>query len=206
MSRRRGLATTAAAALTTLAAAYCWATDDAPAPACHETKPDSSARAALNVSAASYDVPEVTLLDASGRPVALRALLASGDPVALNFIFTTCTTICPVMTATFGQMRRELGEAAERVRLVSISIDPEQDRPEVLRRYADRHGAAWTFLTGDGPDVERVLRAFGAYAGSKMNHRPLTLLRDPRSGRWVRIEGLTSGSTLAHEVQARLLD
>lgn len=204
--RRRRVVTPAALALTTLAAAFSWAVDDARAPACHETRPEPSAPAALRVSNASYEVPEVTLLDASGRPVALRALLASEDPVALNFIFTTCTTICPVMTATFAQMRRELGEAAGRVRLVSISIDPEQDRPEVLRRYADRHGAAWTFLTGDGPDVERVLRAFGAYAGSKMNHRPLTLLKDPRSGRWVRLEGLASGGTLAHEVQARLLD
>lgn len=191
-------------ALLLLLATVSWAGDDAPpaAPACHEVK----AQPALAVSTVSYDVPDVTLVDASGKPVALRALLSSGEPLALNFIFTTCTTICPVMTATFAQMRRDLGDAAGRVRLVSISIDPEQDRPEVLRRYAERFGAGWTFLTGDSQDVERVLRAFGAYAGSKMNHRPLTLLKDPRDASWIRIEGLASGGSLAHEVQARLFD
>jgi protein SCO1/2 len=178
--------------------------EEAQAPSCHETAPAPAAA----VSRAPYAVPDVTLVDETGHRVPLAALLSSREPVALNFIFTTCTTICPVMTATFAQMRRELGDEAGRVRLVSISIDPEQDRPEVLRRYAERYGAGagWTFLTGDAADVERVLRAFGAYAGSKMNHRPLTLLKDPRQPDWVRIEGLASGGALAHEVKTRLLD
>jgi protein SCO1/2 len=176
----------------------------ASAAACH----DVPERPRYAVSTARYDVPDVTLLGSDGQPVALRALLASPEPLALNFIFTTCGTICPVMTATFAQMRRELGEAGERLRLVSISIDPEQDRPEVLRRYAERFGAGrgWTFLTGAGPDVERVQRAFAAYAGSKMNHRPLTLLKARSDAQWVRIDGLASGGTLAHEVETRLLN
>jgi protein SCO1/2 len=156
----------------------------------------------------SYQVPDVELIDASGSPVALRTLLESDQPVALNFIFTTCTTICPVMTATFAQVRRELGEAAGQVRFVSISIDPEYDRPEVLKEYAERFdaGAGWTFLTGDGADISRVLVSFKSYAGSKMNHQPLTLLKKPQSPSWVRIDGLASGQDLAHEVTARLLN
>ena len=118
-----------------------------------DAMPDEHAahRAALektrySVTTERYTVPDVVLIDASGTPVALRTLLESDQPVALNFIFTTCTTICPVMTATFAQMRRELGEAAGQVRLVSISIDPEYDRPEVLKEYAARFGAGagWT--------------------------------------------------------------
>jgi protein SCO1/2 len=128
--------------------------------------------------------------------------------VAVNFIFTTCTTICPVMTATFAQMRRALGPDAGRVRLVSISIDPEYDRPQVLKSYGERFGAGgdWSFLTGDSGDVQRVLRAFAADNGSKMNHRPLTLLRAGGGGEWVRIDGLASGSQLAGEVRERLLN
>jgi protein SCO1/2 len=190
-------------AAASLAIAPCGArAQGAETPSCHE----APARPALAVTTAAYAVPDVTLVDASGGPVSLPQLLGSPEPVALNFIFTTCTTICPVMTATFAQMRRELGEDAGRVRLVSISIDPEQDRPEALRRYAERYGAGWSFLTGDGADVERVLRAFAAYSGSKMNHRPITLLKHPQRAEWVRLEGLASGDALAHEVRARLLD
>jgi len=160
-----------------------------------------------SVSAAHYEVPDVTLLDTSGNNIALREVLDSGRPVALNFIFTTCTTICPVMTATFSQMRRELGDAANQVLLVSISIDPEYDRPAVLGEYASMFGADadWTFLTGDGADITRVLQSFDAYAGSKMNHQPVTLLKSPENPDWVRIDGLVGGQTLANEVSTRLL-
>jgi protein SCO1/2 len=176
--------------------------------------PHAAHRAALekpeySVITERYSVPDVNLLDQSGASVALRTLLESDKPVALNFIFTTCTTICPVMTASFAQMQRDLGEAAEQVRLISISIDPEYDRPEVLEEYAERFGADgdWTFLTGDSADVLRVLASFNAHAGSKMNHRPLTLLRrSQQSPSWIRIDGLASGEDLAHEVTARLLN
>ena len=160
------------------------------------------------VSDARYDIPDVRLLDTSGDSVDLKGMLASGEPVALNFIFTTCTTICPVMTATFAQMQRELGSDAERIHLVSISIDPEYDRPDVLASYARQFqaGGNWTFLTGDTNDVVNVLRSFDAYTGSKMSHRPITLLRRPGSDSWIRIDGLASGQSLAHEVTSRLLD
>lgn len=154
-----------------------------------------------------YSVPDVQLLDQSGARVKLKSLLETDEPLALNFIFTTCTTICPVMTATFAQMRRELGESGDDLRLVSISIDPEYDRPEQLRAYAEqfRAGEGWEFLTGDSADIVRVLKSFDSYAGSKMNHQPITLLKSPGSSSWTRIDGLASGKDLAHEVAERLL-
>jgi protein SCO1/2 len=165
-------------------------------------------QATYQVSDARYDIPAVQLLDASGAVVPLEDLLASDQPIALNFIFTTCTTICPVMTATFVQLQRELGEDAERVHLVSISIDPEYDRPDVLDMYIKQFQADknWTFLTGETNDIVNVLRSFDAYTGSKMSHRPITLLKRPDSESWVRIDGLASGQSLAQEVTARLLD
>ena len=71
-----------------------------------------------------YTTPNVELIDQLGTSVSLQTLLEREQPIALNFIFTTCTTICPVMTATFAQMRRELGEAGSDLYLISISIDP----------------------------------------------------------------------------------
>ena len=180
-----------------------------------QAMPDEHAahRAAMNksryaVSDVRYDIPDVQLIDESGAPVSLQSVLDSGQPVALNFIFTTCTTICPVMTVTFAQMQRELGEVAKQLRLVSISIDPEYDRPDKLRAYAEqfRAGAGWDFLTGDSNDIAQVLKSFDSYAGSKMNHQPITLLKSPASSSWTRIDGLASGKDLANEVTARLLN
>jgi protein SCO1/2 len=89
-----------------------------------------------------------------------------------------------------------------------VSIDPEYDRPEVLKAYAEqfRAGGNWTFLTGDSNDISEVLRSFDSYAGSKMNHQPITFLKRPESPTWVRIDGLAGGADLAREVTARLLN
>lgn len=174
----------------------------------HAAHRAAMAKARYSVSTDQYAIPDVTLIDKSGATVALQTLLSSDEPVALNFIFTTCTTICPVMTATFAQMRRELGDAGDGLQLVSISIDPEYDRPEQLRAYAEQFkaGSGWEFLTGDSADIVRVLKSFDSYAGSKMNHQPVTLLKRPGSASWTRIDGLANGTDLAHEVTARLLD
>jgi len=156
----------------------------------------------------NYAIPDVELIDQSGTSVSLRAVLDADQPIALNFIFTTCTTICPVMTATFAQMRRELGNSGDQLRLVSISIDPEYDRPDQLKAYSEqfRAGEGWEFLTGDGADIVQVLKSFDSYAGSKMNHQPVTLLKSPDSVSWTRLDGLASGKDLANEVTARLLN
>lgn len=149
----------------------------------------------------AYRIPEIALTDQEGRQVRLPSLLESSEPIALNFIFTTCTTICPVMTATFAHMRKMLGADANGLRMVSISIDPEYDTPTVLKAYAERYtaGDRWQFLTGDSDHIVEVQKAFDAYTGSKVNHRPLTFFANGDDGKWVRIDGLASGSDLASE-------
>jgi protein SCO1/2 len=151
----------------------------------------------------TYAVPDVVLVDDRARPVRLREALSADEPVMLNFIFTTCTAICPVMSRIFARVPAELGGEAERVRLISISIDPEQDTPARLRDYADRFGAGprWSFLTGSLADIQAVERAFDAYRGDKMNHAPLTLLRPAPGQPWVRLDGFASPAQLAREYE-----
>jgi protein SCO1/2 len=150
---------------------------------------------------ASYRVPDVSLQNQDGKRIGLAALLSGSEPVALNFIFTTCTTICPVMTATFSRMRKELGPDADGVRMVSISIDPEYDTPTALKEYAGRFNAGpnWSFLTGRFEDIIAVEKAFDAFTGDKTNHRPSTFFRGRGASDWVRIDGLANGSELAKE-------
>jgi protein SCO1/2 len=144
------------------------------------------------------EIPDLTFVRMDGARVGLRDELSSGKPVMLNFIFTTCTTICPVMSATFAQVQENLGAERDRVRMVSISIDPEHDTPSRLREYAVRHeaGPEWHFLTATPATVEAAQKAFGAYRGNKFNHAPLTFLRGSHEARWVRVAGLTSAEDL----------
>ena len=151
----------------------------------------------FSVAEADYAVPDVRLQDQSGRTVALRDLLAGDRPVVVNFIFTSCTTICPVMTATMLQMQRELAGHGPMPLFVSISIDPDYDTAATLDAYAKRFGADWTFLTGERADVLDVLQAFSAWRGGKSNHAAVTLFRPAGAPHWTRIEGLASAKELA---------
>ena len=148
-----------------------------------------------------YAVPDVTLIDADGKQVPLRTVLPDGKPVMLNFVFTTCTTICPVLSATFSQVETDMGDESPQVQLVSISIDPRYDTPAVLKQYEARLGAGphWSFLTGDLRDIITVQTAFDAYRGDKMNHLPLTFVRGTAGNDWLRLEGFPSADDVVRE-------
>jgi protein SCO1/2 len=177
-------------------------TEGGEAPSCHAQQPK---KGQFVRTVTSYPVPDLRLLDQRSREVSLSDVLRDdGRPIAMNFVFTTCNTICPVMTATFAKLRNEMGERASDLRMVSVTIDPEHDTPMVLQQYAERYAAGvdWRFLTGTIEDIVAVEKAFDAFAGSKMNHRPLTFLRAPGSSDWVRIDGFASAAELATEVRA----
>jgi protein SCO1/2 len=139
-----------------------------------------------------YSVPDVTLVNQDGKRVRLLDLVDGGKPVVLDFIYGTCTTICPVLSANFTNFQRKLGEGVGKVQLVSISIDPENDTPMVMKKYLKNYLArpGWDFLTGSREDIDRVMRAFSAYVPNKMSHYPIMFLRAPRGDQWVRIYGL----------------
>lgn len=154
-------------------------------------------------SAQDYQMPHVTLRNQNGQKVHFPDLMAYDGPVLLNFIFTSCATICPVMSATFGQTQEDLVAIDDSYLMVSISIDPEYDTPARLREYAELHAARdnWVMLTGQFDDIFTVVRAFDAvYKGeNKMYHRPLTFLRANQDAPWLRIEGLLGAEELAAE-------
>lgn len=148
-----------------------------------------------------YKIPDVTLLDMTGAKVPLTSALGNEAPVLLNFIFTTCTSICPLMSVTFSEVQQRLGAESQRVRMVSISIDPEYDSPEKLNAFASKHnaGPGWQFLTGNSADITAVQRAFGAYRGNKMGHTPATYIRAAPAEPWVRLDGLASAADVVAE-------
>ncbi|WP_297774241.1 SCO family protein [uncultured Roseovarius sp.] len=150
-----------------------------------------------------YEMPALTLRNQGAQKVNFAELMEYDGPVLLNFIFTSCATICPVMSATFGQTQQDLATIDDNYLMVSISIDPEYDTPRRLRDYAVLHDARdnWVMLTGQFDDIFSVVRAFDAvYKGeNKMYHRPLTFLRAGADAPWLRLEGLLSSEELAEE-------
>lgn len=151
----------------------------------------------------NYSIPDVTLVNQHGEKIHLQSYLASDSLVVVDFIFGTCTTICPVLSAGFANLQKKLGADTHKVRLVSITIDPENDTPKVMLEYLKRYRAkpGWDFLTGSRRDIDRVMKAFDAYIVNKMDHYPLNLIRTPADGKWVRLFGLMSSAEFMNECQ-----
>jgi protein SCO1/2 len=148
-----------------------------------------------------YAVPAATLVRQDGAEVAFPQELDDGRPVILDFIYTSCTTICPVSSMVFAQLQALVGAEAK---LVSISIDPEFDTPQRLREYALKFGATaqWQHYTGARQAVLAVQKAFNVYRGDKMNHFAVTFLRGAPAQPWVRLEGFATPEDLAREYRS----
>jgi len=110
-------------------------------------------------------VPHFSLTDQQGRQVTDADLL--GQVWVANFVFTRCPSVCPLLTAKFAALQKQLGSLP--VRFISISVDPEYDTPQVLAAYAARFEAdanRWQFLTGPLADIERtVVQGFKIHRG-----------------------------------------
>jgi len=153
-----------------------------------------------------YKVPDVTLVNQDGKRINLRQYLDTDQIVILDFIYGTCTTICPVLSIGFSHFQKKLGPDVGKVRMVSISIDPDNDTPRIMKEYLQRYKAreGWDFFTGKRKDIVKVMKAFDAYVINKMNHYPLTILRAPGSDDWIRINELLATSELMREYKILL--
>ncbi|MCP3162237.1 SCO family protein [Myxococcus qinghaiensis] len=143
------------------------------------------------------EVPDVELVDQTGRAVKLWTDLVRGQTVAINFIFTRCKTICSPMTATVARVQKELGPRSN-VRFISITLDVANDTPERMAKFAEpfKPGPGWSFLTGEPAKVKQALVALGGYVPDKEAHRPTVLVGNAVAGTWTRVDGLGSPSVL----------
>ena len=144
-------------------------------------------------------IPDTSVYDQHGRQLRFYSDLVKGKTVAINFIFTTCTTICPPLTATFRRVQRNLGEREERgIELISVSVDPVVDIPERLKSWAQKFHAeaGWTFVTGSQAEIDGLLTALGAAVSDKNSHTPMVLIGNDQARFWTRAYGLASPDKL----------
>ena len=161
--------------------------------------PDSLAE---DTSSLSSRIPDIPVYDQNGKRLNFYSDLIKGKTVAINFIFTTCTTICPPLTATFRRVQQDLAIRAPEAKLISISVDPATDNPQRLNDFAARFkaGPGWTFVTGDNTDIASLLRALGAAVSDKNDHTPMILIGNDVAGYWTRAYGLSSPTTLVKTI------
>jgi len=153
----------------------------------HDEEP--SRNALKRAAAVDVKAPEFVLIDQDNRRFDSAKL--RGRVVVLNFIFTTCTDVCPLFTANLVQLQRRLnGPHGGELFFVSVTTDPEVDSPKVLKAYAQRHGADltnWAFLTGSEGQLREVWKGFGITVIRKarglVQHTSLTTVIDVKGVR-----------------------
>jgi protein SCO1 len=148
-------------------------------------------------------LPTAELLDQNGTQVNFASDIVGDRIIALNLIYTDCSTACPVVSAIFEKLQSQLGEKLQQnVRMVTLSINPIRDTPEKLKAYAEHFHAQpeWRWLTGDKTQVDSLLKALGGYSADYSNHTPIILIGDPTRSGWTRFDGFTSPETLAAKI------
>ena len=151
-------------------------------------------------------IPHARVLDQNGKQLDFYNDLIKGRSVAINFVFTTCTAICPSLAATFRRVQQEARTRGLDVQLISISVDPTVDTPERLQDFAKKFKAEpdWTFVTGDKAEIDSLLQALGVAVVNKNDHTPMVLIGNEVADQWTRAYGLSSPAKIVDLIQAAL--
>lgn len=155
-------------------------------------------------SSATVELLDMKLLDQDGKSVQFKTDVIGEHIVVMNFIYTTCTTQCPLNSQILSHVQKNLSkQEREQVQLISLSVDPGTDTPQRLKDYADKIGAGpgWTWLTGYRPEVNKLLNALGVYTPEFKTHPSVVLVGDSKTGNWTRFYGTPGPDQLLAKVQ-----
>ena len=152
---------------------------------------------------AEIDLRDRQLVDQHGRKVMFVSDVIGENIIVMDFVYTTCTTICPVLSALFNQVQKKLGDdVGKEITLVSMSVDPIRDTPQRMKAYSAKHNAGdgWVWLTGPKPVVDEVLTGLGAYTTNFEDHPSMVLIGDGRTGEWKRLFGFPNPDRIVQVV------
>jgi protein SCO1/2 len=152
---------------------------------------------------------DVLLTNQDGKRLRLYTDILKGNVVIINSFYTSCNGVCRVTIPLLKQLQESLGERVGKdIRIVSITVDPENDDPEVLRQYAAGVGAkpGWDFLTGDKQTVDEVLYKFGLYTDAKENHSNIIIVGNEPTGLWKKVLGIAPPYEIRRSIESVLDD
>jgi protein SCO1/2 len=173
-----------------------------------QVQDELSAASAAKVAMAEIDLPDgLSMLNQFGDKVDLREEVIGNRIVAINFIYTTCTTVCPVVSSIFSMVQNRLtGISDKEIALITVTVDPTRDTPHRLLSYSKSFspGAGWSWLTGDKKTVEKALSAMGAYTPNFEDHPAMVLIGDDSKSEWYRFYGFPAPDAIESKLRELL--
>ena len=148
-------------------------------------------------------ISNLILVDQDGKRIDFYNDLLKGRVVAINFIYTTCNSVCPMQGNQFARLQSMLGNRLGKdIALISISADPEADSPQKLKAWLSTFGASqgWTFVTGEKTEIDRLSRALTGDQARVGTHSPVLFIGNYDKGVWKRVYGLAEPERLTRMI------
>src|SRR5579864_3739496 len=155
--------------------------------------------------------PNVRLINQDKKRVRFYDDLIKGKIVVIQFMFSNCERLCPMVTPNLVKVQKELEKQSPRkVNIVSISVDPDHDTPAVLKAYAKKFHVqpGWQFLTGRRQDIDWLRRELGLYYPEDQQFEHMNMLTVGReaTGQWFTIRALNNPEVIAYTVRKIIPD
>lgn len=149
-------------------------------------------------------LPEVQLISMLEKKSTLKNEVEIDTPLIINFVFTTCSTICSVQTLVLSQAKKLFDASLQNTKILTFTIDPDNDTPSQLRKFSNSFSIdkGWMFYTGTFEAMLQVQKIFNVYRGSKANHPPVIYMRKSKNTPWVRIEGFPKPQEIVVQLHA----
>ncbi len=167
-------------------------------------QPKSSGQANL----VQLQVPDLELTNQEGKRGKLVSEYIGTRTVALTFVYTTCSTACPVIDGIFKNLQGRLGaDLGDDFALLTLTIDPAIDIPARLKEHTELLGVmpGWDYLTGERETIKQVLKALEVYTADIANHPPAVFVVDGRRDRWYRLNGFPSPKLIEQTMRQQLV-
>jgi protein SCO1 len=150
------------------------------------------------------DIPDMRITDQDGRRVRFLTDVLRRRPAVISFIFTGCSSTCPLVGATMAAVADRVQKESLDSALVSISVDPENDTPAALLSWRAQFGniPQWTLVTGPKSDIDRLLRAFRSYFAGPDDHPDILMIGPDAAGTWTRMSALAPATDVVSAIRA----
>jgi protein SCO1/2 len=169
-----------------------------------ESKVSTNAKPANLV---KLQVPDLELTNQNGKKARLVSDYIGQRLVAFTFVYTTCTTVCPVIDGIFRKLQDRIGpDLGNEFALLTLTVNSAIDIPARLKEHSRKLGVkpGWDFLTGERETVKQVLKALEVYTPDIANHPPVVFVVDGRKGEWYRLNGFSSPELIEQTMRRQL--